>query len=103
MTSELFVSLVAGLAVPLAILDAARIILEDRLPVQDNGLQFERRLTPWLLALIAGPALLFDRVAEGWREKSMSAADIVCGVFITAGWAAIYGFVFLKFVQFLAA
>jgi hypothetical protein len=99
--SDLFVSLVVGLAVPLAILDAARTILEDRLPVQAEGFQIERRLMPWLLAVIAGPALLFDRVAEGWREGSLSRSDILSGAVITLGWAMIYGFVVLKAVQFL--
>ena len=104
MTSgDLFVCLVAGMAVPLAILDAARTMLDDRLPVQGEGFQFERRLTPWLLGLFAGPALLFDRVAEGWRERTLSKADILSGAFITVGWAAIYGFVLLQAAQFLGA
>jgi hypothetical protein len=104
MTSgDLFVCLIAGLAVPLAILDAARAVLDERLPVQGDGLQFERRLTPWLLALFAGPALLFDRVATGWREGALSRADISSGIFITIGWAMIYGFVLLKSVQYLGA
>jgi hypothetical protein len=99
---EFFVCLVAGLAVPLAILDAARTILDGRLPVQVDGLQFEGRLLPWLLAVLAGPALLFDRVAEGWREGRMSVNDIAFGAFITLGWAAIYGFILLKMVEFIA-
>jgi hypothetical protein len=104
MTSgDLFVCLVVGMAVPLAILDVARAILTDELPVQEEGLQFEGRLAPWLLALFAGPALLFDRIAEGWREGALSRADIASGVFITAGWAAIYGFVLLQAVRFLGA
>lgn len=101
--SDLFVSLVAGLAVPLAILDAVRTVLADRLPVQAGGLQLERRLMPWLLAVFAGPALLFDKVAEGWREGTFSRADIASGVFITLGWAMIYGFVLLRAIQFLGA
>jgi hypothetical protein len=102
-SSDLFVSLVAGLAVPLAILDAARTVLADRLPVQAEGLQFERRLMPWLLAIFAGPALLFDKVAEGWREGTLSRADIVSGAVITLGWAMIYGFVLLQAVHFAGA
>jgi hypothetical protein len=93
---DVFVCLVAGLAVPLAILDAARTILDDTLPLQINGLQFERRALPWILALLAGPALLVDRVAEGWREGMMSRGDIAHGVVITLGWAGIYGFVMLS-------
>lgn len=102
-SSDLFVSLVVGLAVPLAILDAARTMFDGALPVQVDGLQLERRLAPWLLGVFAGPALLFDRVAEGWREGSLSRADIASGAFITLGWAMIYGFVVLKVVHFLGA
>lgn len=104
MTSgDLFVCLVAGLAVPLAILDAARTVLEDRLPAQGEGFQLERRLTPWLLALFAGPALLFDRIAEGWRDGALSKGDLASGAFITVGWAGIYGFILLEAVHFLGA
>jgi hypothetical protein len=101
--SDLFVCFVAGLAVPLAILDAARTVLADRLPVQAEGLQLERRLTPWLLAIFAGPALLFDKVAEGWREGTFSRTDILSGAVITLGWAMIYGFLLLKAMHFIGA
>jgi hypothetical protein len=50
--------------------------------------------------LSPGPALLFDRVAEGWREGALSRSDIISGAVITLGWAMIYGFVALKTVQF---
>lgn len=102
-SSDLFVCLVAGLAVPLAILDAARTMFDGQLPVQADGLQLERRLMPWLLAVLAGPALLFDRVAEGWREGTLSKADIASGAFITLGWAMIYGFIVLRAVHLLGA
>ena len=95
-SSDFFVCLVAGLAMPLAILDAFRACVDDELPVQGDGFQLEYRLTPWLLALFAGPALLFDRIATGWREQRISAADIAWGAIITLGWAMIYGFVVLK-------
>jgi hypothetical protein len=100
---DLFVCLVAGLAMPLAILDLVRTWLDDRLPMQEPGLQFERRLMPWLLTAFAGPALLLDRTAQGWREKTMSSADVAWGAVITLGWAAIYGFVALTFVNAVAA
>lgn len=100
--ADVFISLVVGLAVPLAILDAARTMLEG-LPEQVAGFQVEWRLTPWLLALFAGPALLFDRVAEGWREGAYSRSDIFSGIFITAGWATIYGFLLLKALHFFGA
>lgn len=99
---DLFICLVVGLAVPLAILDAARTMLEG-LPEQGQGFQIERRWMPWLLALLAGPALLFDRVAEGWREGAFGRSDIVSGIVITAGWATIYGYLLLKAVHFFGA
>jgi hypothetical protein len=99
---DVFVCLVAGLAVPMAILDAARTLLDDRMPIQIAGLQFERRALPWLLALVAGPALLVDRVAEGWKEGAMSRADLTHGAVITLGWAGIYGYVMLSLAKHLA-
>lgn len=99
---DVFICLVVGLAVPLAILDAARTMLEG-LPEQASEFQVERRLAPWLLALFAGPALLFDRVAQGWREGAFSRGDILSGVIITAGWATLYGFLILKAAHFLGA
>lgn len=100
---DIFVCLVAGLAIPLAILDAARTILDGRLPLQVNEFQFERRALPWLLALLAGPALLVDRVAEGWREGAMARSDIAHGAVITLGWAGIYGYVVLSIAKTLVA
>lgn len=100
--SDIFVCLIAGLALPLAILDAARTILDDELPLQIEGLQFEWRALPWLLALLAGPGLLADRVAAGWREGGMSRSDIAHGVVITLGWAGIYGYVILSGAKRLA-
>ena len=97
--SDVFVCLVVGFAVPLAILDAARTILDAAMPIQIEGLQFERRALPWMLALLAGPALMLDRVAEGWREATMSRTDRAHGVIITVGWAALYGFVAVSLAQ----
>ena len=100
--SDVFVCLIAGLAVPLAILDAARTILDGHMPLQIDGLQFERRALPWILALLAGPGLLVDRVAESWREGTMSGGDLAQGVAITLGWAGIYGYVILSVAKRLA-
>jgi len=101
-SGDVFICIVVGLAVSLAILDAARTML-DGWPEQGVGFQVERRLTPWLLAFFAGPALLFDRTAEGWREGTFDRGDIMSGVLITTGWAAIYGFLLLKLVHLLGA
>lgn len=96
---DVFVCLVAGLAVPLAILDAVRTIMDKDLPLQINGLQFERRALPWILALLAGPGLLMDRVAEAWRDGAISRADLAHGVIITLGWAGVYGYVMLSLAE----
>ena len=100
--SDVFVCLIAGLSIPLAILDAARTILDEHMPLQIDGLQFEKRALPWILALLAGPGLLVDRVAEGWREGVMSRGDLVQGAIITLGWAGLYGYVILAVAKRLA-
>jgi hypothetical protein len=100
---DLFVYLVIGLAVPLAVLDALRTMLDGELPSQGDGLQLELRVMPWLLAVVAGPALLFDRVAEGWRTGVMVRGELMAGIFITAGWATLYGFVLLKAARLVGA
>ena len=98
---DLFVSLVVGLALPLAILDGLRALVGSSMPVQRDGFQIETRLSPWLLALIAGPGLLIERLIEAWRGQSLRAGDLPAGAFIVLGWATIYGYVVLRGVQFL--
>jgi len=102
-SGDLFVCLVIGLAVPLAVLDAMRTMLDGELPSQGDGLQLELRLMPWLLALVAGPALLFDRVAESWRSGLLQRAELAAGIVIIAGWATIYGFLLLKAARLIGA
>lgn len=98
---DLFVSLVVGLALPLAILDGLRAFVGSRMPVQHDGFQIETRLSPWLLAVIAGPGLLVEKLIEGWKEQSLSARDLPAGAFIAVGWAATYGYAVLRGVQFV--
>jgi hypothetical protein len=97
--SDVFVCLVAGFAVPLAIVDLVKALTEGHLPVQEGGARFERRMLPWFLALVAGPGLLVDRLAELWHLKSIGAGDLVSGTLIAFGWAFIYGFVFLQLAR----
>ncbi|MBL0375073.1 hypothetical protein JJB09_23960 [Rhizobium sp. KVB221] len=99
--SDFFVCLVAGLAIPMALLDAARTILGDGMPLQAEGFQLESRPLPWILGLFAGPALLFDRVVGGWRADTMTRNDVAQGAVIVIGWAGIYGFVFLSLARLL--
>ncbi|MDO6965843.1 DUF6949 family protein [Rhizobium alvei] len=98
-SGDVFVSLVVGFAVPLAIADLAKALLDQRLPVQSNSIQLERRFVVWFLALIAGPGFLVDRLAEVWREGKVSRQDLACGVIVAFGWAWIYGLVVLGFVR----
>jgi hypothetical protein len=98
---DLFVSLVVGLALPLAILDGFRTFVGSRMPVQHDGFQIETRLSPWLLAVIAGPGLLVEKLIHGWKEQSLNASDLGAGAFIAVGWATIYGYAVLRGVEFL--
>ena len=98
---DLFVSLVVGLALPLAILDGLRALVGAGMPTQEDGLQIETRLSPWLLAVNAGPGLLVERLIEGWKEQSLGANDLAVGAFIALGWAMIHGYIVLRGVQFL--
>lgn len=92
---DLFVCLVAGLAMPLAILDGIRAVAGSSIPQQPAGLQRERRPILWLFALIAGPGLFAERMLAAWRNGDLSAADRVNALVITLGWAALYGYVVL--------
>lgn len=98
---DLFVSLVVGLALPLAILDGLRAVVGASTPAQHDGFQIETRLSPWLFAMIAGPGLLIEKLIEGCKEHSLGASDLSAGAFIALGWATIYGYVVLRGVQFL--
>jgi len=98
---DLFVSLVVGLALPLILLDGLRALVGSRMPIQNDGFQVETRLLPWLLAVIAGPGLLIEKLIEGWKAHSLGAGDLPVGAFIAFSWATIYGYVVLRGVQLL--
>lgn len=92
---EIFVCMIAGLAIPLALLDGLRAFAGGLLPHQNPGLQFEQRPLTWVLAIALGPALFADRMLADWREGRLEIADRVNALVITLGWAAIYGYVVL--------
>lgn len=96
---DLFVCVVAGLAMPLAMLDGFKALAGSALPDQSAGLQLERRPLVWFLAILLGPGLFADRMLAGWREGRLSPADRVNAFVITVGWAAIYGFVVLSLAK----
>jgi hypothetical protein len=99
--SDLFVSVVAGLAMPLAMLDGFKALAGSGLPGQRAGFQFERRPFVWLLAVLLGPGLFVDRMLAAWRAGDLPSADRVNAVVIAIGWAAVYGFVVLSLVKAL--
>ena len=96
---DLIVCAVAGLAMPLAMLDGFKALAGSALPSQAAGLQLERRPLIWLLAIMLGPGLFADRMLAVWRGGELSPVDQMNAVVITVGWAAIYGFVVLSLVK----
>lgn len=96
---DLFVCAVAGLAMPLAMLDGFRLLAGTMIPSQAAGFQFERRPLVWLMAILLGPGLFADRMLAAWREGTLSIADGINAFVITLGWAAIYGFVVLSLAK----
>ena len=98
---DLFVCVVAGLAMPLAMLDGFKALAGSALPNQEARLQLERRPLIWLMAIFLGPGLLADRMLSAWRESELSVADGINAFVIVIGWAAIYGFVVLSAVKAL--
>jgi hypothetical protein len=94
--SDVFVCLVTGLAIPLAIVDGFRALAGPSMPAQPTGLYIKTRLLVWLFALIAGPGLLAERMLSAWREGELALADRVNALVITLGWGALYGYVVLR-------
>ena len=96
---DLIVCVVAGLAMPLAMLDGFRALAGSTLPSQPAQFQLERRPLIWILAVVLGPGLFADRMLSAWRERKLSRLDQTNALVITFGWAAIYGFVALSLVK----
>ena len=88
---DLFVSFVAGLAIPLAILDGLRALARTSGPRHPD----DRGPIVWLLAVVAGPGLFVERMLACWREGRLDVADAVNAFVIAIGWATLHGFVFL--------
>jgi len=96
---DLFVCLVTGLALPLALLDCAKAIAAATQPSHAAGLPIDRWPVMWLSALILGPGLFVERMLASWRSGALSAADQVNAMVIALGWAGIYGFVVLELAR----
>ena len=80
---DLFVCVVAGLAMPLAMLDGFKALAGTALPSQGAGFQLERRPLVWLMAILLGPGLFADRMLAAWREGQLSPADRINGFVFT--------------------
>lgn len=96
---DLFVCLVAGLALPLALLDGARAVAGAALPAQAGGLGRDRWWVMWLKTLVLGPGLFVEGMLAAWRSGELSVADRINAFIIALGWAAIYGFVVLDLAR----
>ena len=96
--ADLFAYLVIGLAFPLAVLDALRAFFHKALPVQEQGLHFEKRLSPWLWTVLLGPGLFVETCVARWREGDLEGGDIVNAAVIALGWAGIYGYLLCALV-----
>jgi hypothetical protein len=92
---DLFICVVAGLAMPLAMLDGYRALAGSALQEQFAGQHLKRWPLVWLLAILLGPGLFAERMLATWREGELSPADRINAFVITLGWAALYGFVVL--------
>ena len=92
---DLFICVVAGLAMPLAMLDGYRALAGSALQEQLAGSNLERPPLAWLLALLLGPGLFIERMLAAWGAGELSPADGINAIVIALGWAALYGFVVL--------
>lgn len=81
----------AGFLVSLVLLECLRALVGVRWPVQADGFQVERRLLPWLIALLAGPALLWERSLPYRRRTAGSLGDLAMLMGLVAIWSASYG------------
>lgn len=93
--SDVFVCIVVGLAVPLAMLDGVKALAGAALADQSAGFQLESRPLVWLLAIPLGPGLFVERMLIAWRQGELSPTERINALVIALGWAAIYGFVVL--------
>ena len=92
-------STLAGFLCSMIVLELLAITLKRKWPAQQPGFQLEMRLLPWLLALLAGPALFFDATARYRRMRAGSLADCVTVWGLLAVWSASYGLVLTMVVR----
>lgn len=88
---DLAVNAVAGFLVSLLVADGLRFGFGLSWPQQAAGLRFEKRPLPWLLALAAGPALLYDSALAHRRQGRASGWDLAAAGLVVALWSMSYG------------
>jgi hypothetical protein len=98
---DLFAYLVIGLAFPLAILDVMRAFFAGNLPVQEQGLHFERRFSPWFWTVVLGPGVFVETCVARWRSGVLAGGDIVNAAVIALGWAGIYGYLLCALITYV--
>lgn len=80
-----------GFLISLFILEISRALVGDHWPVQVEGFQIERRILPWVLAIVAGPALIWD-AGKPFRQRERGTwADCAAALVIFAAWSLSYG------------
>lgn len=94
---DVIVSIVAGLALPLAMLDGYRALAGSTL--QWSVATAQHCIVALLLAILLGPGLFVERMLASWRSGALSAADSVNALVIALGWAGLYGYVILRLVE----
>lgn len=97
--SDLVVSLIIGLAAPLAILDSSRLMFEGVIPERGARLKEQGRLLPFLLAVIAGPALYAERVIAEVRSGEMKGGSMGLSIAAVVAWSWLYGLALLGLLK----
>jgi hypothetical protein len=95
---DIFIALIAGLSVPLAISGAARSLLGNDWPVQRSRFAVSNGFTAIALAVLAGPGILIDRLVEDFRNGNLDTAEAGLAAGAAFAWAMLYGFVLLGLI-----
>lgn len=80
-----------GFLCSLVLLEVLARLVGRRWPVQSAGFQLEFRLLPWVLAVLAGPALFFEATAPYRRMRAGQRLDGLLVWALLAVWSASYG------------
>lgn len=89
--SDIVVSLVIGLAAPLAILDSGRLMLEDSRAGRESRQVERSRFLSWILALVAGPALFAERMIAEAKAGDLKGGQLALSGLALVSWSWLYG------------